>query len=128
MTDPLATKTETTVVPPVTVTVIGTDAAGAPLTTGTQATTPDHQPNLIVQVVNPLVAVALRFLNVYLGNLVGLVTAGMTSNAIPAQDFGHLVAKCAGLAVAGAVVLSMKDILTVFSGLEKRWPLASGSV
>lgn len=128
MPDPLATKTETTVVPPVTVTVIGEAAAGAPLTTGTQATTPDHQPNLVVQVINPVIALLVRFANVYIGMVVGLLGTAMTSNAIPAPDFYHLVLKCAGLALGGAIVLSLKDIVTIFGRLEQKYPLASGSV
>lgn len=121
-------KTITGPIEPVSVAIIGTGNGGLPAT-GTVATTPgSHNPNLIVTVVSPIVALLVRFLNVYLGNLVGLVTAGVTSNAIPAQDFLHLVEKCAGLAVAGAVILSLKDIVTIFAGLEKKFPLGSGSV
>jgi len=117
--------TVTEVMPPVAVTVIGT---GDGLVGGTKATTPPDQPNLVVNVVQPVVALLVRFVNVYIGNLVGLLAAGMTSNAIPASDFGHLVLKCASLAVASAVVLSLKDIVTVFGKLEQKFPLLTGSV
>jgi len=117
--------TVTEMMPAVPVTVIGT---GDGLVAGTKATTPADQPNLVVNVVQPIVALFVRFLNVYIGNLVGLLAAGMTSNAIPAADFGHLVLKCASLAIAGAVVLSLKDIVTVTAKLEQKFPLLTGSV
>ena len=127
-TPPLGDKTITGPVEPVHVAIVGTGDGGLPAS-GTIATTPGtHNPNLVVNIVSPLVALLVRFTNVYLGNLVGLVTAGMTSNAIPAADFYHLVERCAGLALAGAIILSLKDILTVFTGLERRFPLGSGSV
>ncbi len=115
-------------VEPVKVAIVGTGDGGLPAS-GTIATTPgSHNPNLIVEVISPIVALIVRFLNVYIGSLVGLLAAGMTSNAIPASDFWHLFLKCASLAVAGAVVLSLKDIVTIFAGLEKKFPLGSGSV
>jgi hypothetical protein len=113
----------------VVVTVIGgTGNGGAPLTTGTKATTPDHQPNLVVRVINPLVALAVRFAYAYLTMLVGLVAAGQTSDIIPAKDFVDLVLACAKLSVAGAGFGLLKDCLTLFSQLEKKYPLATGSV
>lgn len=127
MTDPILdpAKTIPTATPPVTLTVIGT---GDGLVNCTTARTPPDQPNIIIQVVAPVVAIAIRFVNVYLGMIVGLLATAMTSNAIPAPDFGHLILKCAGLAIGGAVVLSLKDLVTVFTGWEKKFPLASGSV
>jgi len=116
---------------PVKVSIVGTgDTGNGGLpATGTVAHTPGaHNPNLIVEIVPPIVALLVRFGNVYVGNLVGLLAAGMTSNAIPAPDFWHLLMKCASLAVAGAVVLMLKDVVTVFGKLEQRFPLASGSV
>lgn len=118
-------KTTTEVMPPVPVTIIGT---GDGLVQNAKATTPPDQPNIIVNIIPPAVALVVRFLNVYIGNLVGLLVAGMTSNAIPASDFGHLVLKCASLAVAGAVLLSLKDIVTILGKLENKYPLLSGSV
>lgn len=127
MTDPIKTATEP--IQPVVITVIGgTGDGGAPLTTGTVATTPDHQPNIVLTVVTPLVAILVRFINVYVGMVVGLLGTAMTSNAIPAPDFWHLFLKCASLAIGGAVVLSMKDIVTIFGKLEGKFPLASGSI
>ncbi len=122
---------KTTVEPiqPVVVTVVGTgDGVGSPLTTGTTATTPDHQPNLVIQVVTPLVAILVRFANAYATMLLGLLTVGVTTNALPASDFLHLLAKCASLSLAGPSVALGKDLITILGGLEKKFPIATGSV
>lgn len=114
---------------PVAVTIIGTGDGSVPITSGTVATTPGkQQANLAITVVSPLMALSVRFVHTYLGSVITLLTAGMTSSAIPAADFWHLVLRCASLAFAGAAILSMKDILTVLSGLEKKWPLMTGNV
>ena len=127
MTDPVKLVTEP--LPPVAVTIIGTGDGQVVPATGTIATTPGpSQPNLLVTVVTPLMAIVIRFVNVYVGMLVGLLGAAMTSNALPAPDFGHLVLKCASLAIGGAVVLSLKDVITVLGGLERKYPLLTGSV
>jgi hypothetical protein len=124
--------TEAAPLHPIQVAVIGTGSVSngpAPLESGTVATTPAaHQPNLLVTVVSPLAAVLIRFINTYLTILVGLVAAGMTSDAIPSTDFLNLVIKCAGLSVAGAGVGFLKDLLTIFSKLESRYPLLTGNV
>lgn len=106
----------------------GTGDGGAPIPTGTVLTTPDHQPNVIVTVITPVLALLVRFINVYVGMVVGLLGTAMTSNAITAPDFWHLFIKCCGLAVGGAVVLMLKDIVTIFGRLEQKYPLATGSI
>ena len=117
---------------PVTVAVIGTgnvSGGPTPMQSGTTAVTPSpHQPNLLVQVVPPFVAILIRFVNTYLTILVGLVAAGMTSDAIPSTDFFNLVVKCAGLSIAGAGIGLLKDTLTIFSKLENKFPLLTGNV
>lgn len=117
---------------PIQIAVIGTkDVTGgpAPLTTGTEVVTPGaHQPNGILMVVTPLVAIAIRFGNMYLTVLVGLVAAGMTSDAIPSTDFFHLVKTCAGLSLAGPGLGVLKDCLTIFTRLEGKFPLLTGNV
>jgi hypothetical protein len=113
---------------PVPVTIIGTMADTIP-SSGTIAVTPGaQQPNLVVRAITPLVAILIRFVNVYLGMVVGLLGTAATSNAITAPDFGHLLLKCAGLAVGGSVVLLLKDVVTVLGNLERKYPLATGSI
>lgn len=115
-------------IPPVVVTVVGEPQDGSPLTTGTVGSTPDHQPNLVVQVVTPLVAILIRFTNLYLVTLLGLLAGGVTTGAIPASDFAHLVVKCAALSLAGPTLGLLKDAITILGGLEKKFPLLTGSV
>ena len=120
MTDPLDPQ------PPVAVTLIGT-AADAPLS-GTVAVTPGTQPNLLVTLISPAVAILVRFLHAYLTTLVGLVAAGMTTDAIPAASFTALVWKCATLSLAGAGLGLLRDCVTIFGRLESKYPLATGNV
>lgn len=124
--------TEPSRLEPVAVTVIGTGSAvggPAPLATGVEAVTPaQSQPNLLVLVVSPIAAILIRFANTYLTVLVGLVGAGLTSDAIPYSDFFDLVLRCAGLSVAGAGLGLLKDCATVFGRLETKYPLLTGSV
>lgn len=128
----IASKVETPIqeserIEPVNVTVIG-NTKGAPLESETIAVTPDHQPNIVITVITPLMAIVVRFLNAYFTMLVGLIAAGMTSNIIPASDFMSLVWTCAKLSIAGAGLGALKDCVTVFGRLEQKYPLATGQV
>jgi hypothetical protein len=120
--------TESRPVEPMVVTVIGT-GDGSKLPTGTEAETPGaHQPNLVVSMVGPVLAVSIRFINTFLTVLLGILMGAMGTDVIPASDFWDLLFKCAGLSVAGAVVGLIKDLITVFGRLEQRNPLLTGNV
>lgn len=122
-------KTEVAPIKPLPVTVIGVrETGGAPIADGQVVQTPDHQPNIVVNVVAPIAAIAVRFINTFLTGLLGILTGAMTTDVIQANDFAHLVYKCAGLAVAGAGMGLLKDLVTVFGKLEGKYPLATGSV
>ena len=130
-----AVKTSTPVnIPAVEVTIIGAGAgagtsSGAPIPSGTMLATADHQPNVIVNVVTPLVAIGVRFGNSFCVSLAGsLAAGGLTEKLIPHVDFTTLVQGSVMLAACIAGVGLLKDLATVFSGLEKKFPLASGSV
>ncbi len=113
--------------PPVTVTVVGT---GDGLVQGTVATTPPDQPNIRIKVVPPLMALVARFANLFLTTLVGLVMAGMTpagGKLLYTNDFAHLLLTCANLSLPIAALGFMKDLVTIFSRLEQKFPLATGS-
>lgn len=118
------------VIPPIAVTVIGTEDSGigVPLTTGTIAATPDHQPNIVVHVIPPIVAIVVRFANLYVITLTGLLTAAGATGVIKASDFWHLLLKCGGVALVPPALGMLKDLVTIFGQLEKKFPLLTGSV
>lgn len=119
-------KIVTEVLSPVSVTVVGT---GDGLVKGTQATTPHDQPNIVLNVVRPIVAIAVRFGNTFCVSLGGsLAAGGMTGTVIPHADFAQMVKPAVILAACIAGVGLVKDLGTVFMGLEKRFPLLTGSV
>jgi hypothetical protein len=125
--------TESTAVEPVHATVIGVGSSSERfLPSGTVAQTPGNaQPDVVMNVVSPIVAIVVRFINTFLTTLVGLVMAGMTpagQHVIKANDFLQLVAACATLSVAGAGVGLLKDLVTIFGRLETKYPLGTGSV
>lgn len=125
------TDMKTEPIPSVSVAIIGTGDGGAPLTSGATAVTPGHQPNLVITIVKPVVAIVVRFINQFLTTLVGLVGAGMTpagGRILHAEDFVHLVLTCASLSIAGAGMGAIKDCLTIFTDLEKKFPVGTGSV
>ena len=129
MPDPI--KLETQPVPPVAVTIIGTGDGKSPSLAGTIATTPGQQPNLLINVVTPFMAIMVRFGNTFCVAFSGALAAGgLTGQTgiVPHGDIGDLIKSAALIALITAGVGMIKDSATVFSGLEKKFPLASGSV
>ena len=90
--------------------------------------TPAGQPNLVIRPISAFVAVGIRFVNVFLTVMLGILTGAMASDVIPAPDFLALVWKCAGLSLAGAGIGLIKDLVTIFSRLESKYPLLTGSI
>ncbi len=116
---------------PVHTTIIGVGSSDSKfLASGTVATTPgSHQPDLVLNVVNPLVAILVRFGNIFCLTFVGALSAGGVSGAvIPHGDFVTMLKPALLLALCTAGVGFVKDLGTIFSGLEKRFPLATGNV
>lgn len=121
--------TESRPVPPVLATVIGT-GDGSRLSSGTMAETPGSaQPNVVIKVIPPILALLVRFANAYLTTLVGLLTAGVVGKTvIPATDFWHLLLVCAQLSLAGPCVDLIKNLITMLGRLEGKYPLLTGNV
>ena len=123
--------TESRTVEPIQVAVVGT-GDGSKLPSGTEAVTQGaHDPNIIVNVVQPFVAIVVRFANLYGTVLIGLVTAGMTpvgGKLLYTSDFYHLVLTCGSLAFPAAALGLLKDLVTVFGKLEGKYPLITGSI
>ncbi len=105
----------------------GTGTGGAPITTGTVGTTPDHMPNTVYQVVSPLVAIAVRFAHLFGKTLLASITVG-SSGLIPLGDFPHVFHASLEFALATAVVGFLGDCITIFSRLEQKFPLATGAI
>lgn len=114
---------------PVTVSIIGGTGDGTVM--GTVAVTPHDQPNLVLNVVSPLVALVVRFGNVFATTLLGLLTAAISpagAKLLGAHDFGTLLFNCASLALAPACVDLLKNLVTIFGNLEHKYPLLTGSI
>ena len=125
--------TESTEVPIVHTTVIGVGPSMPEhLPSGTVAVTPGAaQPNLVLRVVTPLLAVAVRFGFTFGGQVVGLLTAAMTpqgSKILYTGDFFELLLTCASLSLPWAVLDLIKNLVTIFKGLEGKYPLLTGNV
>ena len=131
MTDAADKTTLSRPVEPVQVAVIDTGDVKR-LSSGAEAVTQGaHTPNLVVTVVGPARAIAIRFVNTFLAQFVGLIVAGMTpagSKLLYTGDFVHLTVVCASLALPGAALSFFKDCLTIFGRLEQKFPLMTGSV
>lgn len=108
--------------------IIGTGDGSKTIPPGMVVVTPGHLPNIVFKVISPAIAILIRFINVYLGVLVGTLLGALGTGVIPASDFFNLLGKCASLSLCGPFVLMLKDIGTVFLGLEKKFPLMTGSV
>lgn len=116
---------------PVTI-IAGTGDGGVPLSPGTIGVTADHHPNIVIaNVVAPATAILIRFVNLYLTTVLGLMGAALTpagSHILPAHDFVQLVWTCASLALGTAGLGLGKDCVTILGKLEQKHPLLTGSI
>lgn len=119
---------------PVTISIVGTgDTHGggmAPTPNKTIAETPAGQPNLFINVVPPLVAIAVRFGNAFLTTFFGLITAAGigVSNSVIGSDFATILQAAAVTSLVVASVETIKNLITVFGRLEGKYPLLTGSI
>ncbi len=119
---------------PITISIIGTgtgDGGGvAPTPNGTLATTPGHQPNLIVQVIGPIVAVLVRAVVLFLTTFsAALSVAGIGGDKIlPVNDLHHAVMLAVYLGGTAAGLGTIKNLITIFGRLEGKFPLLTGSI
>jgi len=92
-----------------------------------------------VQVIGPIMAIAIRFGHLYFLTLSGIIGGAITANALAGSasqqqmlihyaDFGDLVWKSAQLSVAVPGVGLIKDLVTIFGKLEQRFPFLTGNV
>ena len=104
---------------PIVTTLVSTSGTG---NGGTIETPPGH-PDITVTFIGPALGLTVRFANIYVTTIVGLLGAGMTTDVIPAADFRELLVKCATLAVSAAALDFLKNLVTIFGRLEQKYPL-----
>jgi hypothetical protein len=119
----------------VTVSIVGTESTQgggvAPTPTGTVALVDGPQPNLIINVVAPTVAVVVRAANVFLTTFVGLLTAagvGVGGDVLASGDLWETAKSCAAAAAIAAGIATIKNLITIFGRLEGKYPIGTGSI
>lgn len=122
MTDEKAAETEKTVetvMAPVTALVISGTGDGSHMLPREQLIeTPPGQPDIVQRVITPFVAVFSRAGNAFLSAFLGAIGLGLTG-AVPVSTL-KLALYSGGSA---ALVASCQALITIFSNLEKRYPL-----
>jgi len=113
---------------PVTISIIGTgtgDGGGvAPTPNGTIAEMPGEQTNLLVNVVPPVIAIAVRFVNQWLTAFAGFIGVDVIQPDLFSLDLRGM----ALLALSAAAIGLIKNLITVFGRLEGKYPLSTGSI
>ncbi len=118
-------------VPPLVVAMVsaGPTDLGAPIPSGTEAKTPDHQPNVILTVVSRAGAVAIRAANVGITVFLSITSIGNLASAMIGDDVPTINFKNAlWMASLAALGEALKSTATILSGLEKAHPLYTGNV
>lgn len=88
--------------------------------------TPYGQPNVVLTVITPLMAILVRASKAYIQTLLGLLSAsafGMASTVLPAGDFMHTLKVCAGLSVASGVMSALTNISLLLTALGDKFPV-----
>lgn len=100
--------------------------SGSAYTMGQTLQTPQGQPDIVVTVITPVVAILIRASKAYLQTLLGLLAAGglgMASDTLPAGDFMHTLKVCAGLSVASGVMSLLTNISVLLTALGDKFPI-----
>lgn len=119
----------------VSVPIVGTGETANPIPNGTVAVTPGAMPDVVVNIISPVIAISVRFINLFLASLLGFLTLKMfpagnnaVLQAIQGLDFWHLIVTGSSMALAPAGYGLVKDLITIFGRLERKYPLATGSI
>lgn len=108
--------------------VIGTGTGDGELTSGT-IVTPSGQPNIGYQVVQPIVAILVRFAHLYLVTFSGVITASqVATKLLPFHDFWVVVTFAGQVSLAAACAGAVKDLIVIFAKLGQKFPLLMGEV
>lgn len=93
---------------------------------GQVLTTPYGQPDVVIKVITPIVAILVRAAKAYMQTLVGLLAAGglgLATDTLPAGDFLHTLKVCAGLSVASGVMSLLTNVSVLLTALGDRFPI-----
>lgn len=90
--------------------------------------TPDGHPNVTLKVITPFIAIVVRFVHLFLKTFAGSFTAEKAMEYFSSASVHHDInyALLAALATAGFGLVT--DLITIFKGLEGKYPLATGSI
>jgi hypothetical protein len=100
--------------------------SGTAYTMGQTLQTKHGQPDIVITVITPLVAILVRAAKAYLQTLLGLLSAsafGMAATVLPAGDFLHTLTICAGLSVASGVMSLLTNVSVLLTALGDRFPI-----
>lgn len=87
-------------------------------------TTPEGQANIIVNLVPTALGLLFGFIETFLTGLLSTATVASISNQlIPFADFAGLVRVAASVALTGAALGTLKDLVVIVGQLKKRWPV-----
>lgn len=117
---------------PVQISIVGGTGNGGDLSNTPPkmlAETAPGQPDFVVNVIRPSLAILVRFVHLFLTSFVGAIGAGEVSGALGANIFNVPVVESAFWIAAGAATAGfVKDLITVFARLEGKYPLMTGSI
>lgn len=109
---------------PVQVAVIGRTEGPSTI----QATTAGQYPNVVFHVIGPARAIFIRFIRLWLGSFTTTIPTGATGLVDLGPTFPAIVKAAAVIATIAALLGLAKDLFTIFSGLESKYPLSTGGV
>lgn len=108
----------------VTVLAIGTGTGTGSPTPAQLVETPAGHKDVIIKFITPLVAITVGFVVTFLTVLLAVIAAASASpDMIPFADFLQLVTKASKVALTGATLNLLKDLLTLFTSLRQKFPL-----
>lgn len=118
---------------PVQISIVGGTGTGGDISNTPPkmlAETPTGQPDFVVNVIRPSIAIVVRFGHLFLTTFVGALTAAGIGGEglLGAADFQGVIRHAALLSLSVSGMGFLKDLVTVFGRLEGKYPLATGSI
>lgn len=115
------------IAPLTTVVISRTADNGSVSMAGTIAKTPGQAPDLYIEVVSPLVNIAIRGARTFLQSVLGLLSVGaVTKTMLPARDFLDLLRLACSLSLAAAVVSVIQNTIELLAKWDQTQPKFRG--